>query len=206
MTGDGIGISQSASAAVWALGGGNRYFAANWFWYSRGSMDRPMGMPPLSADEINTSEKNCESNYLISTNEIVCVPLRADQDWMESHALPIIFITGATGYIGGRLAPRLLEHGYAVRCLARSRAKLLVRSWAHDERVEVVEGDAGDEVGLTRAMRGCATAYFLVHSMDATGPAYRARDRAMAGAFGRAAAAADVRRIIYLGGLGETGP
>ena len=125
---------------------------------------------------------------------------------MESHALPIIFITGATGYIGGRLAPRLLEHGYAVRCLARSRAKLLVRSWAHDERVEVVEGDAGDEVGLTRAMLGCAAAYFLVHSMDATGPEYRARDRAMAGAFGRAAAAADVRRIIYLGGLGETGP
>jgi uncharacterized protein YbjT (DUF2867 family) len=125
---------------------------------------------------------------------------------MEPHALRTIFITGATGYIGGRLAPRLLEHGYAVRCLARSRAKLLVRPWARDERVEVVEGDAGDEVGLTRAMRGCDAAYFLVHSMDAAGPAYRARDRAMAGAFGRAAADADVRRIIYLGGLGETGP
>jgi uncharacterized protein YbjT (DUF2867 family) len=125
---------------------------------------------------------------------------------MESHALPIIFITGATGYIGGRLAPRLLEHGYAVRCVARSREKLLVRPWARDERVEVVEGDAGDEGGLTRAMRGCAAAYFLVHSMNAAGRAYGARDREMAGAFGRAAAAADVRRIIYLGGLGETGP
>ena len=120
--------------------------------------------------------------------------------------MPTIFITGATGYIGGRLAPRLLEHGYAVRCLARSRAKLLARPWARDERVEVVEGDAGDEVGLTRAMRGCAAAYFLVHSMDAAGPEYRARDRSMAVAFGRAAAAADLPRIIYLGGLGETGP
>src|SRR5450432_3960104 len=138
--------------------------------------------------------------------EIICLPVRTDLVGMAPHAMPTIFITGATGYIGGRLVPRLLEHGYAVRCLARSRAKLLVRSWAHDERVEVVEGDAGDEVGLTRAMRGCTAAYFLVHSMDATGPAYRARDRAMAGAFGRAAAAADVRRIIYLGGLGETGP
>jgi uncharacterized protein YbjT (DUF2867 family) len=125
---------------------------------------------------------------------------------MAPHTLSTIFITGATGYIGGRLAPRLLEHGYRVRCLARSRAKLLARPWARDELVEVVEGDAGDQAALTRAMRGCAAAYFLVHSMDAAGPEYRARDRSMAGAFGRAAADAGVRRIIYLGGLGETGP
>jgi uncharacterized protein YbjT (DUF2867 family) len=115
------------------------------------------------------------------------------------------FVTGTTGYIGGRLAPRLLERGYRVRCLVRSRAKLLSRGWAADERVEVVEGDAGDEAGLARSMRGCAAAYFLVHSMDAAGPSYRARDLAMAEAFGRAAAAAGVQRILYLGGLGETG-
>jgi uncharacterized protein YbjT (DUF2867 family) len=119
--------------------------------------------------------------------------------------MPTIFITGATGYIGGRLVPRLLEHGYAVRCLARSRAKLLARPWARGERVEVVEGDAGDRAGLAHAMRGCAAAYFLVHSMDTAGREYRARDRSMAHEFGYAAAAADVRRIIYLGGLGETG-
>ncbi|MGA3066631.1 MAG: SDR family oxidoreductase [Tepidisphaeraceae bacterium] len=119
--------------------------------------------------------------------------------------MPTIFITGATGYIGGRLAPRLLEHGYAVRCLSRSRAKLLARPWARDERVEVVEGDAGDRAGLTQAMRDCAAAYFLVHSMDAAGAEYRARDRSMAQEFGYAAAAAHVRRIIYLGGLGEPG-
>ena len=142
---------------------------------------------------------------MISKKEVVPPPVRADLVGMPTDALPPIFITGATGYIGGRLAPRLLEHGYAVRCLARSRAKLLARPWAHDERVEVVEGDAGDREGLTRAMRACAAAYFLVHSMDAAGPAYRARDRAMAEVFGRAAADAEVGRIIYLGGLGETG-
>jgi len=119
--------------------------------------------------------------------------------------MPTIFITGATGYIGGRLAPRLLEHGYSVRCLARNRGKLLARPWARDARVEVVEGDAGDRPGLTLAMRGCAAAYFLVHSMDTTTTEYRARDLSMAREFGFAAAAAHVGRIIYLGGLGETG-
>ena len=116
-----------------------------------------------------------------------------------------IFLTGATGYIGGRLAPRLLERGYRVRCLARSRAKLLARPWAGDPRVDVIAGDAGDEAGLTEAMRGCAAAYFLIHSMDAAGPRYRAQDRALAEVFGRAAAAGGVGRVIYLGGLGETG-
>jgi uncharacterized protein YbjT (DUF2867 family) len=116
-----------------------------------------------------------------------------------------IFVTGATGYIGGRLAPRLVESGYHVRCLVRSRAKLLARPWALHQHVEVVEGDIGSEAGLAEAMRGCEAAYFLVHSMDAAGPEYRAHDRALAETFGRAAAAAGVRRIIYLGGLGETG-
>jgi uncharacterized protein YbjT (DUF2867 family) len=71
--------------------------------------------------------------------------------------------------------------------------------------VEVVEGDADDWAGLVRGMRGCIAAYFLVHSMDAASAEYRARDRGIAETFGRAAAAAGVSRIIYLGGLGETG-
>lgn len=118
-----------------------------------------------------------------------------------------MFVTGATGYIGGRLAPRLVQRGYRVRCLARSAAKLRARPWAAtaDDRVEIVEGDAGDEGVLEAAMRGCTAAYYLVHSMDAAGPEYRQRDRALAETFGRAAARAGVRRIIYLGGLGETG-
>lgn len=118
---------------------------------------------------------------------------------------PRVFLTGATGYIGGRLAPHLLECGYRVRCLARSSAKILARPWATQEGVEVVEGDAGDEAVLEQAMRGCSAAYYLVHSMQVAGSDYRSQDLQIAENFGRAAAAAGVSRIIYLGGLGETG-
>lgn len=118
-----------------------------------------------------------------------------------------VFVTGATGYIGGRLAPRLIERGYRVRCLARSASKLRARPWAHaaDDRVTIVEGDAADEARVTDALRGCVAAYYLVHSMHAAGSAYRERDMELAETFGRAAAAAEVPRIIYLGGLGEVG-
>jgi uncharacterized protein YbjT (DUF2867 family) len=116
-----------------------------------------------------------------------------------------LFLTGTTGYIGGRLAPRLLERGYRVRCLARSAAKLRARPWAELAGVEVVEGDAADEEVLAEAMRGCVAAYYLIHSMDSAGAGYRRRDRMLAEIFGRASARAGVERIIYLGGLGETG-
>jgi uncharacterized protein YbjT (DUF2867 family) len=122
------------------------------------------------------------------------------------HTAPgTVFLTGATGYIGGRLAPRLLERGYRVRCLTRSRRKLQGRPWAASDRVEVVEGDASDEQRIAEAMRGCIAAYYLVHSMDAAGPEYRRQDLSIAEAFGRACASAGVPKIIYLGGLGETG-
>ncbi|MFN0135773.1 MAG: SDR family oxidoreductase [Phycisphaerae bacterium] len=126
---------------------------------------------------------------------------------MHTIATTTVFVTGATGYIGGRLAPRLVERGYRVRCLARSAAKLRARPWAalQQDHVEIVEGDASDQALLEMAMRGCRAAYYLVHSMDAAGPQYRQRDRLLAERFGRAAAAAGVERIIYLGGLGETG-
>lgn len=126
---------------------------------------------------------------------------------MDAPIPSTVFVTGATGYIGGRLAPRLLERGHRVRCLVRSASKLRARPWANapSDRLEIVEGDAADEERLAQAMRGCIAAYYLVHSMDAAGPAYRARDLALAQAFGRAAARAGVPRIIYLGGLGETG-
>lgn len=114
----------------------------------------------------------------------------------------MIFLTGATGYIGGRLAPRLIQAGYPIRCFARSRAKLRSRPWAESEQVEVIEGDANDERALTEAMRGCHAAYFLIHSMEVAGHDYRNRDLAIARTFGRAAEAAGVKRIIYLGGLG----
>ena len=116
-----------------------------------------------------------------------------------------IFLTGATGYIGGRLAPRLLERGYAVRCLARSPRKLDERAWASDPAVTILGGDLVDREKLTDAMRGCGVAYYLVHSMLAAGPEYRERDRRLAENFVRAAEDAGVERILYLGGLGETG-
>lgn len=101
--------------------------------------------------------------------------------------------------------PRLLERGYRVRCLARSAAKLLSRPWARSERVEVIEGDVGDPAVLARAMEGCEAAYYLVHSMVAARGEYRERDLHLAERFGQAAAKAGLKRIIYLGGLGESG-
>jgi uncharacterized protein YbjT (DUF2867 family) len=121
---------------------------------------------------------------------------------VESQTL---FVTGATGYIGGRLVPNLLELGYTVRCLSRNGSKLMGRSWAGNDKVEIIEGDASDEELLADAMKGCEAAYYLVHSMDSKGSSYRKRDLEMAEAFGRSAKVAGVPRIIYLGGLGELG-
>jgi uncharacterized protein YbjT (DUF2867 family) len=114
-------------------------------------------------------------------------------------------VTGATGYVGGRLVPRLLEAGYRVRCVARSRPKLVARRWASDPRVEIVEADLADAHATTAALRGCQAAYNLVHSMVATGASYADADRRLAETFATAAARAGVGRIIYLGGLGEQG-
>ncbi|MBC5802702.1 MAG: DUF2867 domain-containing protein [Candidatus Eremiobacteraeota bacterium] len=112
-----------------------------------------------------------------------------------------ILVTGATGYIGGRLVPRLLERGYGVRCFARAAGRLRGR---FDERVEIVEGDVGNYDDAVRALEGCRAAYYLVHSLSSTS-AFAAADRDAAAAFGRAARACGVKRIVYLGGLGEDG-
>jgi len=118
---------------------------------------------------------------------------------------PRIFVTGATGYVGGRLVPALLAAGHPVRCFVREPRKLDERSWRSDPRVEIVKGDLGHAETLARHMDGCAAAYYLVHSMEASGKAYASRDRQLAEAFASAAAEARVARIIYLGGLGELG-
>jgi uncharacterized protein YbjT (DUF2867 family) len=116
-----------------------------------------------------------------------------------------LFVTGATGYIGGRLVPRLLDNGYRVRCLARSPRKLTSRSWIDHPNLEVVAGDADDLEQLTTSMQGCRAAYYLIHSMVAAGSEYRERDKQLAITFAHAAGDAGLARIIYLGGLGETG-
>ena len=116
-----------------------------------------------------------------------------------------VLVTGATGYIGGRLAPRLLDAGWRIRCLVRSEQKLRDRAWAGREGVEVVQGDVADEARLVEQMRGCWAAYYLIHSMESAGGDFAEQDREMAETFARAAGRAGVERIIYLGGLGEMG-
>jgi uncharacterized protein YbjT (DUF2867 family) len=117
-----------------------------------------------------------------------------------------IAIAGATGYIGGRLAPRLLSAGYALRCFARSPRKLEGREWTSDSRVEIREADLADAPSLTRNLRGCDAAFYLVHSMISAEREYAQRDLDLAFTFAKAALDAGVGRIVYLGGLGETGP
>jgi uncharacterized protein YbjT (DUF2867 family) len=119
-------------------------------------------------------------------------------------ALPVL-ITGATGYIGGRLARWLLQRGWRVRCLVRSRQKLAMREWADDPRLEIVEVALDDAEALKEAMRGCGAAFYLIHSMAVQGGDFHRRDLELASGFALAAAAAGLTRIIYLGGLGETG-
>ncbi|MEV6344927.1 SDR family oxidoreductase [Actinoplanes sp. NPDC051851] len=105
-------------------------------------------------------------------------------------------VTGATGYIGGRLAPRLAEAGHVVRCLSRSAGRLRDVPWA--DRVEIVEGDLVDPTTLRPAFDGVEVAYFLMHSLGQRD--FERRDREAAENFAAAARAAGVRRIVYLGG------
>jgi len=114
----------------------------------------------------------------------------------------LILLTGATGYVGGRLLPLLVADGWRVRCLARQPDHLSPRVPAG---VEVVQGDLLDAASLSAAMQGVEAAYYLVHSMGATGD-FEEQDRIAAENFAAAAHGAGVQRIIYLGGLGENEP
>lgn len=117
-----------------------------------------------------------------------------------------VLVTGATGYIGARLIPLLLQAGYRVRALARTPAKLRDRPWAGDPRIEIVRGDLLDRDSLVAACRGCQAAYYLVHSMNPTSRDFARTDREAAGNMVAAAEAAGLARLIYLSGLGEDAP
>jgi uncharacterized protein YbjT (DUF2867 family) len=111
-------------------------------------------------------------------------------------------VFGASGYIGSNLVPALLAAGHRVRATARNVEVLEARGWTG---VELVRADALDPVSLAPALAGIDTAYYLVHSM-AAGRDFAALDRQAAENFARAAAAAGVRRIVYLGGLIPANP
>src|SRR5262245_515855 len=111
-------------------------------------------------------------------------------------------VTGATGYIGGRLVPELLAAGHRVRCLARSPEKLRDHPWAGE--VETATGDVTRADSVADAMRGIDVAYYLVHALG-SGRGFEETDREAARTFGQQARAAGVRRIVYLGGLTPAG-
>ncbi len=111
-----------------------------------------------------------------------------------------ILVTGANGYVGGRLVPHLLARGHTVRCMVRDQARLQGRAWA--EHVDIVTGDVLTPASLVPALTNIDVAYYLVHSLGA-GRDFHDHDVRAATAFGEAAAAAGVGRIVYLGGLGD---
>jgi uncharacterized protein YbjT (DUF2867 family) len=111
----------------------------------------------------------------------------------------LVLLTGATGYVGGRLLAELTTTGHRVRCLARQPEHLRQRVPAN---VEVVAGDLLSGESILPVLAGVAVAYYLVHSMGSAGN-FEEQDRCAAQNFAAAAKAVGVERIIYLGGLGE---
>jgi len=114
--------------------------------------------------------------------------------------LKSILVTGATGYIGGRLIPALIEKGFQVRCLVRDGRKISDRSWFR--KVEIICGDVFETASMTKALEGIDVAYYLIHSMSA-GKDFHQQDLKAAGNFSDAAEKAGVKQMIYLGALGN---
>lgn len=112
-------------------------------------------------------------------------------------------VTGATGFIGQRVVLALVEDGWKVRCLCRSRDKALTMPWAkyvENGTVDIVEGDASKRADVTRALKGVDCAWYLLHSMS-SGSGFAEQETKMARQFGEVAAEQSVNRIVYLGGL-----
>jgi uncharacterized protein YbjT (DUF2867 family) len=116
---------------------------------------------------------------------------------VSSGAVAVILLTGATGYVGGQLLPRLLEGGHEVRALVRNPRKRTLPDGA-----QVVQGDALSGEGLDDALAGTDVAYYLIHSMGGGGSGgFADRDEQAARNFARAATKGGTAKIVYLGGL-----
>lgn len=122
----------------------------------------------------------------------------SNQSEASRSSTKTVLVTGATGYIGGRLVPRLLEAGFKVKVLVRSPQKIADVPWRSE--VEVVEDRLDDVDALRKALDGVDTLYYLVHSM-ASGAGFEAKEKTMAELVARAARDARIQRIVYLGGL-----
>ena len=112
-------------------------------------------------------------------------------------------MTGATGYVGGRLVPKLLERGHSVRVIVRDHHRLDDVPWM--DAVDIVEGDLVDQSAVARAVEGRDVVYYLVHSMSSSGD-FEKIERQVATTMAREARTAGVKRIVYLGGLHPEGP
>lgn len=120
----------------------------------------------------------------------------------QSDPRPVL-VTGATGYVGGRLVPLLLSRGHRVRAVARSLDKLSCRPFASHPDCELAQADMLDPASLRQALAGCRAAFYLVHSMQSAGGGFAKADEDSARNFARACAETGVERILYLGGLGD---
>lgn len=120
----------------------------------------------------------------------------------EKTTRPVL-VTGATGYVAGRLIPLLLSSGYRVRAMGRSVEKMAARPWGTVPGIELVTGDIMDTASLDNAVAGCGTIYYLVHSMISRKAGYRDADKTGAANMVKAAANQGADHIIYLGGLGD---
>jgi uncharacterized protein YbjT (DUF2867 family) len=122
---------------------------------------------------------------------------------MNSNQSRPVLVTGATGYVAGRLIPLLLSSGYRVRAMGRSIEKMAARPWGTVPGIELVTGDIMDTASLDNAVAGCGTIYYLVHSMISRKAGYRDADKTGAANMVKAAANQGADHIIYLGGLGD---
>jgi len=121
---------------------------------------------------------------------------------MNNRRTRSILVTGATGYIGSRLIPRLLDQDYDIRVYVRDKDRLHEHPWAG--KVEIVEGNVLAPETIPAAVDGIDAAYYLIHNMSEQA-GYRQQELNSARNFGEAARKAGVNRIIYLGGLGDPG-
>jgi uncharacterized protein YbjT (DUF2867 family) len=127
------------------------------------------------------------------------VDIKTNQIEADTDNSSLILLTGATGYVGGRLLRSLEAQGHRLRCLTRRPDFLKLKVAAS---TEVVAGDVLDRISLDPVLRGVKVAYYLIHSMGATG-SFEENDQRAAHNFADAAKAAGVERIIYLGALGD---